>query len=315
MNILELNNLTKVYGGKAAVDNVSLTIKKGDIYGLIGQNGAGKTTLMRMITSLAKPDNGTIKLFGESDPAKMQHARSRMSATIESPAMYPSLTAVQNLEFYRIQRGIPDKAVVHKALDFVGLTDTGSKKFKNFSMGMKQRLGLALTILSNPDFVILDEPINGLDPMGIVEIRNLIQSLSEKGITILLSSHILTELSLVATKYAFLHHGKLIKNLTHAELQEECKRALSLVVDDAEKATTILETALNIRNYKQVGSNEIRLYEQLTGGAEISFQLAQGGVRISAMQEVGDSLEDYFKNVIGSSDSNVKNAIGGGTNA
>jgi len=299
MNVLEIKNLTKVYGGKAAVDNVSLTIKKGDIYGLIGQNGAGKTTLMRMITSLARPDNGTIKLFDESDPAKMHAARSRMSATIEQPAMYPNLTAAQNLEFYRIQRGVPDKSIVKKSLEFVGLTDTGSKKFKNFSMGMKQRLGIALATMNSPDFVILDEPINGLDPMGIVEIRKLIQTLNEKGITILLSSHILTELSQVATKYAFLHHGKLVKNLTHAELQEECKTALAIVVDDAQKAAAILETALNIRNYKQVSAGEIRIYEQIGNGAEISFQLAQGGVRISSMHEVGDSLEDYFKNMIG----------------
>jgi len=299
MTVLQTQNLTKLYGGKAAIDDVSLTIEKGDIYGLIGQNGAGKTTLMRMITSLARPDSGSIKLFGESDPAKMNAVRSRMSATIEAPTMYPNLTAAQNLEFYRIQRGIPEKDVVQKALAFVGLTDTGNKKFKNFSMGMKQRLGLALTTLSNPDFVILDEPINGLDPMGIVEIRNLIKTLNEKGITILLSSHILTELSLMATKYAFLHNGKLIKNLTHTQLQEECKRALSLVVDDAQKTCIILETNLGIHNYKQVGDNEIRLYEQLSNSAEISFQLAQGGVRISAMHEVGDSLEDYFKNVIG----------------
>ena len=299
MTILQTQNLTKRYGGKAAVDNVSLTIQKGDIYGLIGQNGAGKTTFMRMITSLCRQDSGSISLFGETSEAGMQKARARMSATIEQPAMYPSLTAAQNLEYYRIQRGIPDKTVVQKALQFVALTDTGNKKFKNFSMGMKQRLGLALTTLSNPDFVILDEPINGLDPMGIVEIRKLIQHLSEKGITILLSSHILTELSQVATKYAFLHEGKLIKNLTHAELQEECKRALSLIVDDTAKATAILETALHIRNYKQVGTNEIRVYEQLDNSAEISFQLATGGVRVSAMQEVGDSLEDYFRNVIG----------------
>jgi len=299
MNVLEIKNLTKVYGGKAAVDNVSLTIQKGDIYGLIGQNGAGKTTLMRMITSLTRQDAGTIKLFGESDPAKIQAARRRMSATIEAPAMYPNLTAVQNLEFYRIQRGIPDKTLVQKSLEFVGLTDTGKKKFKNFSMGMKQRLGLALATLNSPDFVILDEPINGLDPMGIVEVRNLIQNLSEQGITILLSSHILTELSLVANKYAFLHHGKLVKNLTHAELQEECKTALALVVDHAQTAAAILETALNIKNYKQVSANELRIYEQLDNASEISFQLAQGGVRISSMSEVGDSLEDYFKNVIG----------------
>jgi len=299
MNILETKNLTKTYGGKAAVTNVSLTIQKGDIYGLIGQNGAGKTTLMRMITSLSSPTSGEIKLFGESTPTGLQNARRRMSAVIETPALYPNLTAAQNLEFYRIQRGIPDKKVITKALEFVGLTDTGNKKFKNFSMGMKQRLGLALVTLSNPDFVILDEPINGLDPMGIVEIRKLIQELHKQGITILISSHILTELSLVATKYAFLHDGKLVKNLTQSELQEECKTALAIVVDDAQKAAAILETALNIHNYKQISENELRIYEQLDNSAEITTQLILGGVRLSSTKEVGDSLEDYFKNVIG----------------
>jgi len=299
MNILETKNLTKTYGGKAAVNNVSLAIQKGDIYGLIGQNGAGKTTLMRMITSLSSPTSGEIKLFGESTPTGLQNARRRMSAVIETPALYPYLTAAQNLEFYRIQRGIPDKKVITKALEFVGLTDTGNKKFKNFSMGMKQRLGLALVTLSNPDFVILDEPINGLDPMGIVEIRKLIQELHKQGITILISSHILTELSLVATKYAFLHDGKLVKNLTQSELQEECKTALAIVVDDAQKAAAILETALNIRNYKQISENELRIYEQLDNSAEITTQLILGGVRLSSTKEVGDSLEDYFKNVIG----------------
>ena len=299
MTVLKTQNLTKTYGGKAAVDNVSLTIQKGDIYGLIGQNGAGKTTLMRLITSLSRPDSGEVSLFGETKEAKLQQARSRMSAIIEMPALYPNLTAVQNLEYYRIQRGIPDKSVIQKSLEFVSLTDTGKKKFRNFSLGMKQRLGLALAILSNPDFIILDEPINGLDPMGIVEIRNLIQKLSDNGITILLSSHILAELSQIATKYAFLHEGKLVKNLTHTELQEECKRALSIVVNDVQKAAALLETALSIRNYKQVSSNELRVYEHLDNPAECTFTLVSGGVRVSAIHEVGDSLEDYFKRIIG----------------
>ena len=213
MTILETTNLSKIYGRQQAVSNFSLAIQKGDIYGLIGQNGAGKTTLMRMITSLTQPTSGSLSLFGETSPAGLQAARRRTSAIIEVPVFYPNLTAHQNLEYYRIQRGIPDKNTVQQALSFVGLSDTGKKKFKNFSLGMKQRLGLALATLNNPDFIILDEPINGLDPMGIVEIRNLIQDLSKQGITILLSSHILTELALVANKFAFMHQGKLIKNL------------------------------------------------------------------------------------------------------
>ena len=299
MTILETRNLTKTYGSQHAVKDFSLSIQKGDIYGLIGQNGAGKTTLMRMITSLTHPSSGSISLFGETSPQGLQAARRRTSAIIEVPALYPNLTAHQNLEYYRIQRGIPDKNAVKNALAFVGLADTGKKKFKNFSLGMKQRLGLALATLNNPDFIILDEPINGLDPMGIVEIRNLIQDLSQKGITILLSSHILTELALVATKFAFMHEGKLIKNLTHAQLQEECKQALSIVVDNAPKAAAILETVLHIQSYKQISQTEIRVYESLGQSAEINHQLALGGVRVSSIQEVGDSLEAYFTNLIG----------------
>ena len=299
MTVLETKNLTKTYGQKNAVDNVSLTIEKGDIYGLIGQNGAGKTTFMRMITSLARPDSGSISLFGEKSAAGLQAKRGRMSATIEAPALYPNLSAEENLRFYCIQRGVPDKTIIKKTLEFVGLADTGKKKFKNFSMGMKQRLGLALATLNNPDFIILDEPINGLDPMGIVEIRDLIKNLNDQGITILLSSHILTELSQIANKFAFLHDGKLVKNLTYSQLQEECKRALSIIVDDAPKAAALLETTLNIRNYKQINANELRVYDALDNPSEVCYQLVTGGVRVSSLHEVGDSLEDYFKKIVG----------------
>ena len=299
MAILKTQNLTKRYGSTAAVDSVSLTVEKGDIFGLIGQNGAGKTTLMRLVASLTRPDSGEIELFGKTDEAGLNAARARMGCVVEMPALYPTLTAEQNLEYYRIQRGIPDKAVVRKSLELVSLTDTGKKKFKNFSLGMKQRLGLALAILNNPDFIILDEPINGLDPMGIIEMRDLMKKLNEQGITILISSHILSELSQVATKYAIIHQGRLVKSLTQEQLREECKRALAVTVDDAAKAAVILETELNIRNYKQIGANELRLYEYLDDPAEVTFRLNQGGVRVASLHEVGDSLEDYFTKTIG----------------
>jgi ABC-2 type transport system ATP-binding protein len=299
MTVLKTKNLTKRYSGKAAVDDVSLTVEKGDIYGLIGQNGAGKTTLMRLVTSLARPDNGEIELFGQTSQAGLNAARTRMGCVVEMPALYPNLTAVQNLEYYRIQRGIPDRGIVQKSLETVSLTDTGKKKFKNFSLGMKQRLGLALAILNSPDFIILDEPTNGLDPMGIIEMRDLMKRLNEQGITILISSHILTELSQVATKYAIIHNGRLIKSLTQEQLREECKRALAVTVDDAPKAAVILETALNLRAYKQVNANELRLYKYLDNPAEVTFRLNQGGVRVASIHEVGDSLEDYFINITG----------------
>ncbi|MCL1964889.1 MAG: ABC transporter ATP-binding protein [Firmicutes bacterium] len=299
MAVLQTKNLTKRYGGKAAVDDVSLTVEKGDIFGLIGQNGAGKTTLMRLVTSLAFPDSGSISLFGETREARLNAARARMGCVVETPALFPGLTAAQNLEYYRIQRGIPDKGAVEKALELVNLTDTGKKKFKNFSLGMKQRLGLALAILNSPDFIILDEPINGLDPLGIIEMRDLMKRLHGQGITILISSHILTELSQVATKYAIIHQGRLVKSLTQEQLREACRRALSVTVDDAARAAAILETALNTRQYKQVSGNELRVYAYLDDPAEVTFKLNQGGVRVSSMHEVGDSLEDYFTAIIG----------------
>lgn len=299
MSILETKNLTKRYGGKAAVDNVSLTIEKGDIFGLIGQNGAGKTTLMRLVTSLSYPDSGEITLFGQKSPSGLTSARTRMGCVVETPALYPNLTAAQNLEYYRIQRGIPDKGAAQKSLQSVHLTDTDKKKFRHFSLGMKQRLGLALAIMNNPDFIILDEPINGLDPMGIIEMRDLIKKLNEQGITIMISSHILSELSQVANKYAIIHNGLLIKSITQEQLRDECKRALSVTVDDVSKAAAILETALHIRNYKQISAHELRVYEYLDNPAEVTFQLSQGHVRVAALHEVGDSLEDYFTKMVG----------------
>jgi len=298
MTILKTQNLTKKYGDKFAVDNVSLTVEKGDIYGLIGQNGAGKSTFMRIVTSLTRQDSGEVQLFGESTPAKLTAARTRMGAMIEIPALFDNLTAEQNLEFYRLQRGIAEKGRIQEVLKIVNLTDTGKKKFKNFSLGMKQRLGLAVSMLSHPDFLIFDEPTNGLDPTGIVELRDLMKRLNAEGITMLVSSHILTELAQVANKYAIIHHGKLVKTLTQEQLHEECKRALSVTVDDAAKAAVILETALSIRNYKQVSANELRVYEFLDDPAELTFTLNKEGIRVSAMNEVGDSLEDYYTNII-----------------
>jgi ABC-2 type transport system ATP-binding protein len=299
MNVLETKNLTKRYGGKPAVDNLTLTVEKGDIFGLIGQNGAGKTTFMRLVAGLTKKSGGEITLFGESDEKRINALRSRMGAVIETPALYGNLTAVQNLEYYRIQRGITDKNRIQKCLETVRLTDTGKKKFKNFSLGMKQRLGLALAIFGHPDFLILDEPVNGLDPTGIIEMRDLIKRLNGEGITILISSHILTELTHVANKYAIIHHGLLIKSLTQSQLQNECRRALAVTVDDVTKAAVTLETELDIKDYKQVSANELRIYGHVNDPGEVTFRLSHAGVRVTSMLETGDTLEDYYTKLIG----------------
>ncbi len=296
--ILKTSNLTKRYGQQAAVDNISMSIEKGNIYGLIGQNGAGKTTLIRLITSLTFADAGHIEIMGENSPEGLCTARKRIGCIVETPAFYPTLTAEQNLEYYRLQRGIPAKASVVNALKLVKLTDTGKKKFKNFSLGMKQRLGLALAIMNSPDFIILDEPINGLDPTGIIEMRQTLKYLNSQGITILISSHILSELAQVATRYGFIHKGRLIKEITDEQLKDTCKRALHIVVDNAAKASSLLETELNISQYKVISANEIRVYSHLDNPSEVTRVLFQNGLSVSGIHEVGDNLEDYYTALI-----------------
>lgn len=304
MSVLKIRNLTKRYGAKVVIDNISLTLEKGDVLGLIGKNGAGKTTLMRLITSLSHPDTGEIELFGQtvlsahlSGSTPLAIAGRRMGCIVEAPALFLNLTASQNLEYYRIQRGIPGKNSVRKSLEQVNLADTDKTKVKNFSLGMKQRLGLALALLSSPDLLILDEPFNGLDPTGIAELRDLLKHLNEHGVTLLISSHLLAELSQIATRYAIIHQGKLIKTMTQRQLQEEDDTqavALSLTVDDAAKAAVVLETILHIHNYKQVGPQELRVYDSLDNPAALNLHLHQNGIRVASLHKIGPSLEDYF---------------------
>ena len=217
--VLKTYNLCKKYKDQMAVDNVSMTIRKGDIYGFIGQNGAGKTTLIRMITGLAHRTSGEIELFGGSGEEALNKGREFIGSLIESPAFYKNMTARENLEVSRLVRNIPGKECIDEVLNLVGLKDTGKKKVKDFSLGMRQRLGIANALLGNPKLLILDEPINGLDPMGIIEIRELLKKINkEKDITILISSHILDELFRVATDYIFISQGTIKKNFTYEEI-------------------------------------------------------------------------------------------------
>ena len=304
--VLKLSRITKTYNKVVAVDDVNMTIKKGDIYGLIGKNGAGKTTLLRLIASLAFADSGEIQLFGATNEADLQESRKRMGSVIEMPTLYPNLTAVQNLEYYQTIKGIPNKSVIGEKLELVGLTDTGKKKFKDFSLGMKQRLGIALALLNNPDFIILDEPVNGLDPAGIVEMREFLKKLNEEHqITILISSHLLSELSMIATRYGIIDKGRLVKELTDEQLKEECKQSLVVTVDDVKKATSILETVLAVKEFKVMSDSEIRIYDHLDDSAEVNYQLVSNGVRVLNIVEMGDSLEDYFMSLTQGGRSNV----------
>lgn len=298
--VLQTTALTKQYAHCKAVDNVDMTITKGDIYGFIGQNGAGKTTLLRMVTSLIAPTAGEIALFGQSGAKELEAGRKRIGCIVEGPAFFPTLTAQQNLEYYRIQRGIPDKGAIDKVLTTVNLTDTGKKQYRQFSLGMKQRLGLALAIMGKPEFLILDEPINGLDPMGIVEFRSIIVNLAkEHGMTILVSSHILSELAQVATRYGIIHNGQLVKEFTQTQLEEETKRCLAVKVNDAAAAAVVLEQKLNTTNFEVLPGNELRVYDYLDKPSEITFQLSTNGVYVNSISEMGTNLEEYFLQTIG----------------
>ena len=249
VTVFEAINITKKYRNTLALNQVSMSVMQGDIYGFIGENGAGKTTMIRLLTGLAEPTTGKIALFGESNK-KLAKQRERIGCIIESPSLYLDMTAYENLEVQRLQRGIPGKGCIDNALALVGLKDTGKKKAKDFSLGMRQRLALAIALLGNPEFLVLDEPINGLDPTGIIELRNLLKRLNkERGITILISSHILTELHQLANRYGILHEGKLLQEITATELDKRCKKHLLLQVNDVAAASVLLESKLNTSNF------------------------------------------------------------------
>ena len=291
--VLKTNNLTKQYNKNVVLDNVNITIKKGDIYGLIGRNGAGKTTLMKIITTLASPTSGTFELFNTcSENDELFDNKKRVGSLIEYPAFYPNLSAYDNLKYYTIQRGIVDKNQINKVLELVNLTGTGKKKVKTFSLGMKQRLGIAQAMLNNPKILILDEPI------GISELRDTFKKLSDNGITLLISSHILSELYLLANEFGFLENGKLIKELSKEELDLECSKCLVIKTDDSKKVSVLLEKELNTNNYKVINNEEIRVYDYTDDSDKVSDVLVNNKIKIKGFYESGISLEEYFKEII-----------------
>lgn len=298
--VLATRGLTKRYGASLAVDRVDLTLSQGEIYGLVGRNGAGKTTIIRMVTAQTVPSGGEIELFGATGERELRAARARTGAMVEIPSFYPYLTARENLEYYRRQRGIAGTHVVDDVLEQVDLADTGKKKFKAFSLGMKQRLGLALALMDRPELLLLDEPINGLDPAGIVEFRNLLLELNRQyGTTILISSHILSELQNLATCYGFLDHGKMLEQISARELAEKCRDCLELKVDDAPRAAALLERELGYRDFEVLPGSTIRLYEGIDSPQKVTGLLVGQGISLYGMEHRGANLEDYFLNLIG----------------
>lgn len=303
--VIKTNNLVKKYGENIVLDNISIKVNQGEIYGLVGDNGAGKTTLFRILSGQSNISDGSFELLGESSEKNIMKVRKRIGTIIENPSFYPKMTIEENLEYYRLQRGIPGKKNIDKILKEVGLLEVKKKKFNNISLGMKQRLGLALALLGEPELLILDEPINGLDPSGIIEIRNLLLKLNrEKNITIIISSHILSELYNIATCYGFLSKGKLVEELSLEQLNERCRSYLEINVTNPKKFSVLLEEKLGYKNYKIMSDGLIHLFEKDPINEEISRLAVENGIGLKSINEKSANLENYYLSLIGG----VKNA-------
>ena len=296
--LLETDNITKKYGPLVAVDHVSIRLKQGEIYGLIGRNGAGKTTLLKMLAGLAKPTEGSFTIFGESEE-KSARMRDRVGVLIETPGLYPNLNAMANMKIMAMILGENDESYLQELLDAVGLSGVGKRKVKAFSMGMKQRLGIAMSLVGHPDILLLDEPINGLDPQGIVEVRELISRLNkERNITILISSHILEELSKIVTRYGIIHNGMIIDQFTQAELLRRCQERIEIRPSDTTKAVTVIEK-MGISDFKVVDNSVIQIFERLEDSGEIVLELAKNNIKTLNISVKNENLEDYFLAVTG----------------
>jgi len=295
--ILTTDNITKKFGSKIAVNNVSIHVERGEVYGLIGRNGAGKTTLLKMLANLTVPTSGRYSLIGANGESQAQ-MMPRVGVLIEEPGVFQNLSALQNLKAKAIAFGVKDEKYLTDLLDFVGLGYVGKKSVKNFSLGMKQRLGIALALVNSPEILLLDEPINGLDPQGIAEVRTLIHRLvTERKLTIILSSHILDELAKVANRYGIIHDGVLLDEATNEELASRCKPVLWFKTSDPEKTKTLLGS-MGITQYEYV-EDHFEIHERVDEGGSISMALAKEDVQTLEMRKEGQSLEEYYFQLTG----------------
>ncbi|MGM7634319.1 ABC transporter ATP-binding protein [Bacillus sp. Hm123] len=297
--ILKTNQLTKVFGGKEVVSAVNMHVKQGEIYGFLGPNGAGKTTVMKMLTNLIKPTSGDIEIFGEKLTDTSYEVLKRMGTIIEYPIFYDKLTAKENLYLHCEYMGYYDKTAIDHALNLVHLHNVDDKKVKDFSLGMKQRLGIARAITTKPELLILDEPINGLDPIGIKELRELFKILcKEYGITLLVSSHILAEMEQMADTIGVIQNGKLIKEVSMQSISGEQTEYIEVTVHDVKKAVYILDDQLGLKNYKIMNDKMIRIYEMTATQQEISKTLIMNDIEIESINKKHSSLEEYFLNLM-----------------
>ena len=299
MDLITTNELCKVYGGKMVIDHVDMHIPESSIYGFVGENGSGKTTIMRLLTGLAEPSAGSFTLFGVNNKdRKIYEVRNKVSAIVEATSLIPSMTARDNMVYQELYLGIKQtEAERMELLKKVHLEDVGEKKVKNFSLGMKQRLGIALALMNHPKLMLLDEPMNGLDPEGIAELRELLIELNQKeGITVLISSHILSELEKIASCYAFISHGKIIEEITAEELQDKCRKSVNIKVSDINKAEAVI-TKLNIKDYKAFPSGDIKIFENVAIN-DLVVSLTNEGVTVLGINSQEESVEDYYLSLI-----------------
>lgn len=297
--IVHTTHLTKLFQGKEVVSNVNMKVKKGQIYGFLGPNGAGKTTVMKMMLNLIKPSSGEIELFGQKLTASSYELFKRVGSIIEYPIFYDNLTARDNLELHCQYMGLHNKKAIDEAMELVQLTNVDGKAVRNFSLGMKQRLGIARTIATKPELLILDEPINGLDPVGIKELRGLFSMLSKQyGMTLLISSHILGEIEQIADTIGVISGGRFIEEIAMNDIRGQNTVYMELVTPDIKRAAYVLENELNLTNFRIIGESTIRIYETGLSQSEISKSLVMSDIAIESINKRHTSLEEYFMQLI-----------------
>ena len=298
--VIETKNLTKQYGTQKSVANLNIHVQKGRIYGLLGRNGAGKTTTMKMLLGLTQPTSGEVTIWGKPLQANEKKLLPRIGSLIESPGFYPNLTATENLRIFATLRGVPNRNAIKNALDLVGLPYKDKKLFSQYSLGMKQRLAIALAIMHDPELLILDEPINGLDPIGIAEVRSFIRDLcTERGKTILISSHILSEIALLADDIGIIDHGALLEEESLAELEAKSSRHIRFTVSSTTQAARILERGFHETQFTIQDDYKMRLHNLDISVGEIVTAFVENGLTVSEAYICEESLEDYFKRVTG----------------
>jgi len=296
--VIETRNLTKHYQDFRALNKVNITVRRGEIYGLVGDNGAGKSTLLKLLAGQIFPSGGELELFGRHSSRDLKAMRSRMGVLIEHAGFYPNLSVEKNLEYYRLQKGIPGKRAAEEVMEITGLVPHRKKSGKTLSLGMKQRLGLAIALLGTPEVLLLDEPINGLDPSGIIEMRNLLLKLNrEKSITILVSSHILSELEQIATVYGFLQNGSLLEQISAEMLRKKCSDYIEIQVSDPEAYLVLLEQKMGHGDCQVMPDGKIHILNPQNGAGEYGTLAASAGIQVLELTKNQKSLEDYYMNL------------------